>query len=367
MILGFFKSCALNLMLVMTFLIVSSTANAQTGGVSQTCAQLGFKPGTKGHTDCVNQNSGGGKVAPKLVSPAPAAKAVAPELTAAQREDKFWDGVVASGNQEAFEAYLNQYPSGQYASLAKANLARIKAASRPPVVPQSSAGVPGAVFKDCSDCPEMVAIPAGSFEMGGTGSDEVPVHWVTVRSFSMGKTEVTQGQWRAVMGSNPSKFSNCGDTCPVESVSWDEARQFISRLNAKTGKAYRLPSEAEWEYACHAGGRDEYCGSGRIDEVGWHDKNSGNTTHLVASKQPNAWGLHDMSGNVWEWTEDCWNGNYSGAPTDGSAWTSGDCSRRVVRGGSWLNFPQVLRSAYRLGYSSAVRYSRIGFRVARTD
>ena len=349
----------------MLAVVLPSAARGQ-DSVSQTCAQLGFKPGTKGHTDCVNQNSGAGsRVAPKPANPAPAAKApVVPELTAAQREDKFWDGVAGSGNKEAFEAYLNKYPAGQYATLAKANLLRIKAASTPPVDPKS---ISGAVFKDCPDCPEMVVIPAGSFEMGGTDSDEQPVHRVTLRSFAMGKTEVTQGQWRAIMGSNPSRFSGCGDNCPVENVSWEHAKQFVSRLTTKTGKTYRLPSEAEWEYACRAGGRHEYCGGNRVDDVGWHDGNSGQRTNSVAGKQANAWGLHDMSGNVWEWTEDCWNQNYNNAPTDGSVWTSGNCSRRVLRGGSWNNNPQLLRSANRFGDTTAGRDFNNGFRVARTD
>ena len=367
MSLGFFTSLALTLVLFVTFAL-SPLAHAQESAVSKTCAQLGFKLGTKGHTDCVNQNSGTGgvKAAPKPASPAAKAPVV-PELTAAQREDKFWDGVVASGNQEAFEAYLNQYPVGQYAGLAKANLSRIKAASAPPAVPQVIARAAGAVFKDCSDCPEMVVIPAGSFDMGGTGSDEQPVHRVTLRSFSMGKTEVAQGQWRAVMGGNPSRFSNCGDSCPVENVSWEDVKQFVSRLSAKTGKTYRLPSEAEWEYACRAGGREEYCGGGSVDSVAWHYGNSGQSTRPVAGKRPNAWGLHDMSGNVWEWTEDCWNGSYNGAPNDGSAWTAGNCSRRVVRGGSGLSSPRLLRAANRDGDSAADRYGIGGFRVARTD
>ena len=203
--------------------------------------------------------------------------------------------------------------------------------------------------------------------MGGNGSDEQPVHRVTLRSFSMGKTEVTQGQWRAVMGSNLSSFSNCGDNCPVEQVSWEDAKQFVSRLSAKTGKTYRLSSEAEWEYACRAGGRHEYCGSDSENIVGWYYLNSGNATHPVAGKQANAWGLHDMSGNVWEWTEDCWNQNYSNAPTDGSVWTSGNCSRRVVRGGSWDVNPQILRSAGRYGDTTAGRDLNRGFRVARTN
>jgi formylglycine-generating enzyme required for sulfatase activity len=147
-------------------------------------------------------------------------------------------------------------------------------------------------------------------------------------------------------------------------VSWHDAKQFVSLLSAKTGKTYRLPSEAEWEYACRAGGRHEYCGSDSADNVSWY---SGKATNPVAGKQANAWGLHDMSGNVWEWTEDCWNGNYSSAPTDGSAWTAGDCSLKVVRGGSWFDDPQVLRSANRGRFATAVRLIVNGFRVARTD
>ena len=240
-------------------------------------------------------------------------------------------------------------------------------ATAPPGAKPPAVGAPSRAFKDCPDCPEMVVIPAGSFEMGGTGSDEQPVHRVTLRSFSMGKTEVTQGRWRALMGSNPSAFSNCGDNCPVERVSWEDAKQFVSRLSAKTGKTYRLPSEAEWEYACRARGRQEYCGSDSADDVAWYSGNSGRATHPVAGKQANAWGLHDMSGNVWEWTEDCWNQNYSNAPTDGITWTAGNCSQRVVRGGSWGSNPRGLRAADRDRFTTAIRVDDVGFRVARTD
>ncbi|OGT00964.1 MAG: hypothetical protein A3K04_09095 [Gallionellales bacterium RBG_16_56_9] len=196
-------------------------------------------------------------------------------------------------------------------------------------------GKPGQAFRDCSDCPEMVVLPAGSIGP----------------AFAMGKYEATQGQWRAMMGNNPSSFSNCGDTCPVENVSWNDAQEFIQKLNAKSGKQYRLPSEAEWEYACRAGGQHEYCGSDSADSVAWYFDNSGNTTHPAGRKQANAFGLYDMSGNVWEWAEDCYNG---------------DCARRVLRGGSWGSSTYGLRAAFR-GYGvPGDRGSYVGFRVART-
>lgn len=228
-------------------------------------------------------------------------------------------------------------------------------------------------FKDCTDCPEMVVLPAGSFEMGSTNGDKgtslfdgKPVHTVHIaKPFAFGKTEVTQGQWRAVMGHNPSGFAGCGDHCPVENVSWNDAKEFVRKLNAKTGKSYRLPSEAEWEYACRAGGNHSYCGSDNIDGVAWTASNSGGKTHAVAGKQANAWGLYDMSGNVWEWTEDCGNASYNGAPYDGSAWTSGDCGQRTVRSGSWNNAPEASRAAFRVWIGTRGRYNVYGLRLVR--
>ena len=249
-------------------------------------------------------------------------------------------------------------------------------AASPPGVKSSPlpTGSAKQTFKDCGDCPEMVVIPAGSFLMGSKAdpfassppsADEMPQHAVSIKAFSLGKFEVTQEQWFALMGNLPSNFK--GRTLPVEQVSWDDAQAFVKKLSEKTGKQYRLPAEAEWEYACRAGGQDMYCGSDRADDVGWYDSNSGRSTRPVGGKQANAWGLHDMSGNVWEWTEDCFNANYNGAPTDGRAWTVGDCSQRVLRGGSWSNYPQVLRAASRVRDSTAVRYFNDGFRVARTN
>ena len=287
--------------------------------------------------------------------------AVPVDLTAV--EISFWESIKNSADAEDFQAYLDKYPGGQFVALAERQVK--KKPAKTDDAASISYATPRDIFKDCADCPEMVVIPAGSFEMGSYSgnSDEKPVHRVAVKSFALGKTEVTQGQWRSVMGSNPSRSSGCGDDCPVDQVGWDDAKTFIQRLNTKTGKIYRLPSEAEWEFACRAGGIHAYCGSDSIESVAWYKSNSGGKTHLVAGKQPNAWGLHDMSGNVWEWTEDCWNGSYNGAPGDGSAWTSGECGRRVLRGGSWFESP--LTAAFRIRTDSTFRDYLYGFRLAR--
>ena len=226
---------------------------------------------------------------------------------------------------------------------------------------------PGRVIKDCNDCPEMVIIPAGGFQMGSNsgGAEERPTHSVFVNSFAIGKYEVTQGQWNSVMGSNPSHFKDCGDTCPVEQVNWDDAQAFIQKLNQKSGRIYRLPSESEWEYACRAGATHTYCGSNVVDSVAVYDTNSGKKTQTVGSKQPNAWAIYDMSGNVWEWTQDCWNVNYKDAPKDGSVWARGDCSRHVLRGGSSYFIAGYSRAGFRDGYTSVGR-NLTGFRVAKT-
>ncbi len=215
---------------------------------------------------------------------------------------------------------------------------------------------------------DMVIIPAGRFEMGSNDglSDEKPVHTVLIKQFALSKHEVTQGQWRAVMGSNPSHFKDCGDDCPVEYVSWDDAQDFVLKLSQLAGNTYRLPSEAEWEYACRAGGDDSYCGGNDLGTLAWVDGNSGSRTHRVGQKQANPFGLYDMTGNVWEWTQDCWNDSYRGAPADGSAWARGECGRRVERGGSWSNIPYLARAANRSRDPTGDRNLNVGFRGART-
>ena len=231
---------------------------------------------------------------------------------------------------------------------------------------------PGEVFKDCADCPELVVIPGGEFTMGSNENDrEKPPHGVRIKSFALGKTEVTQGQWKAVMGSNPSNFKDCGDDCPVEQVSWNDAQDYVKKLSARTGKQYRLPSEAEWEYAARGGTNTKWSHGDNEAELvnfGWYKANSGSKTQRVAQKRANAFGLFDMHGNVWEWVEDCYHDNYNGAPSDGSAWTTncGGTTRRVFRDGYWSSDPVHLRSARRSRITPDYRNSSCGFRIART-
>lgn len=171
------------------------------------------------------------------------------------------------------------------------------------------------------------------------------------KNYEMGKFEVTQSEWRAVMENNPSNFINCGDTCPVEQVSWNDVHEFIQKLNAKTGKQYRLPTETEWEYACYGGSQSEYCGGNGINAVAWYENNSGRTTHPVGQKQANGYGLYDMSGNVWQWMENKYDSEHD--------W-------RARRGGSWDDDLEDVRAANRDGNGPAGRTNNNGFRLART-
>ena len=227
---------------------------------------------------------------------------------------------------------------------------------------------PGKVFKDCSDCPEMVVIPEGNFEMESISarSGVKNKHRVSIRkAFALGKTEVTQRQWKEIMGENPSQFTDCGDACPVENVSWSDAQQFIQKLNAKTGKQYRLPTEVEWEYACRAGGEHTYCGSDKVDKVAWHEGNSNDAPHPVGQKQENAFGLHDISGNVWEWVEDSHYNSFSGVSGNESS-RAVDRGLRPLRGGSWADKPFHSRAASRMMSKQTFRSRYSGFRLART-
>jgi len=213
---------------------------------------------------------------------------------------------------------------------------------------------------------EMVRVPRGTYKMGspeGSGSNEEhPQHDVTVPGFQIGKFEVTQAQWKAVMGDSNNPSSYKGDKLPVENVSWNEAKVFCETLSGMTGKNYRLPSEAEWEYACRAGNTGDY--AGELQEMAWYSLNSGNITHAVGRKMKNVFGLFDMHGNVWEWCEDVWHADYNGAPVNGSAWINGGDQRlRVIRGGEQGSDADNCRSAKRNYGTPDTRQKGIGFRV----
>jgi formylglycine-generating enzyme required for sulfatase activity len=197
--------------------------------------------------------------------------------------------------------------------------------------------------------------------------DEHPLHSVKItKPFYLQTTEVSQAQWKEVMGDNPSFFKDCGHDCPVEEVSWDDAQKFISKLNQMEGtNKYRLPTEAEWEYACRAGTKTTYSFDevDKLGEYAWYAANSGGQTHPVGTKKPNAWGLYDMHGNVWEWCQD-WYGDY---PSDSVVDPKGSDSGqyRVLRGGSWYYAAGRIRSAIRSGFNPDSPSISFGFRVAR--
>lgn len=229
---------------------------------------------------------------------------------------------------------------------------------------------------------EFVYIPGGSFVMGSPEdewrrNENEYQHKVTLtQGFSMQTTEVTQGQWKKVMGDNPSHFLNCGDSCPVENVNWYQVQDFIKKLNEmENTKSYRLPTEAEWEYACRAGGKSAFgsaeieseckeCGySNQLDQVGWYFRNSDQGTHPVGQKKPNAWGLYDMHGNVWEWCQD-WHGKYPfHSVTDPTGPETG--LSKIRRGGSWSHYPMFCRSAYRSWVDPDNRFPEVGFRLVK--
>lgn len=205
-------------------------------------------------------------------------------------------------------------------------------------------------------------IPGGQFTMGSTQwSDSQPLREVLVKAFLMGASPVTQAQWDKVGG--PDDRSWRGASRPIEMVAWDDVQAWLK----KAGEGLSLPSEAEWEYACRAGTTTAFCfgdSDTGLGDYAWFDKNSGNKTKPVTSKKPNAFGLYDVHGNIWEWCQDTWHTNYNGAPTDGSAWTTGgNDSKRVRRGGCWDYDAGYCRSAFRNRLSSSYRYRNLGFRL----
>jgi formylglycine-generating enzyme len=296
---------------------------------------------------------------------------------------------------------------------------------KPVTVQKSSSpetNAPGAVFKDCSYCPEMVVIAAGQFVMGASPGEEEneklhknnrelsqPQHRVEIKRFAIGKYSVTRAQYEVFVNETGRQSDGCmvwtgskieqdlaknwrnpgfaqDDRHPVTCVSWDDAITYVQWLSQKMGKEYRLPSEAEWEYAARAGTNtyrywgddgDLSCAYANVADNTALFKIRGSRDWVVAkcsdgyvntapvgSFKPNRFGLFDMLGNVWQWTQDCGNKNYIGAPTDGSAWTTGNCSQRIARGGSWWYVPSSVRSASRAYGTTEWQTEDFGFRVA---
>jgi formylglycine-generating enzyme required for sulfatase activity len=238
---------------------------------------------------------------------------------------------------------------------------------------------PGDAFRDCEDCPLMVVVPAGSLKMGSPqdeqarAEDEGPQHRVTItRPFAVGQFEVTFAEWDSCVADGGCDRYRPNDegwgrgSQPVINVSWEDAQNYLSWLRQTTGQEYRLPSEAQWEYAARAGTVTPFH-TGQTISFDWANYGApfNQQTSPGGKFPPNPFGLHDMHGNVWEWVEDCENNDYSDAPTDGSAWTEGDCAFRMTRGGSWVSSDSDLRSAARGRQGPSARRNDLGFRVAR--
>jgi formylglycine-generating enzyme required for sulfatase activity len=342
---------------------------------------------------------------------APLAKAKISTIERTQKEAAFWDSVKSSQNVAEFKAYLEAYPQGHFSEIANAKIRAIEsqpppaqlALAQPSAVPDSVKVVQPReveVFGDCADCPQMVIVQPGSFRMGsaagekGREADEGPQRDVRFnKRFAIARTEVTFAQWQAcnkdgVCLQNPSDEGWGRGDRPVINVSYQDVQQYLAWLRKKTGRDYRLPTEAEWEFAARAGSSaarywgDEVTDACRFANV--YDRTGKAHTDFqrevhncfdgfpqtspVGKFKANEYGLFDMLGNVWEWVEDCWHDNYQGSPEDGSsAWVAkGDCGKRVVRGGAWISDPRQVRAAERNGSPVTTRNRYLGFRVARS-
>ena len=396
---------------------------------SKECLSDGFTQGTPLHTKCVETLlRARGKAVPARPPSATPAESKLPAAAPSagdtpgkrlQAEQRSWDIARALGTKGAAEDFLSQYPNGRFAALARAAITDAFGGSF------GSSGTPswspGSVFIDCVDCPSMVILPSGGFTMGsssqeqalvnaaGTSAEytnvESPQHYVRISSFAAGRYAVTKGEFAAfVRASGYRTEAEQGDGCyiwsggeakkkaglnwrnagfpqaddhPVVCVSWNDSQAYIQWINRISGKNYRLLSEAEREYAVRGGTQTAFWwGEGVTTlQANYHGDSSYNgspkgqdrqATVPVNSFSANPFGLYNVHGNVWEWTQDCWHDTYTGAPTDGSAWTTGCTSKdRVLRGGSWYNGPVQLRSAYRVRFIQDGRFSIIGIRIAR--
>nr|WP_244197559.1 SUMF1/EgtB/PvdO family nonheme iron enzyme [Caballeronia ptereochthonis] len=354
-------------------------------------------------------------------------RGILPKDSNEQYELTFWESIKDSTYPSDYEAYLKAYPNGRFAALAKARIERLRAAgsakpaTTPPATPTPAAPAPkpapstaatpekprpsasaapstaapaaaaaaakpaaktaGGEIKDCPSCPALIPIAPGSFTMGSNNDDpaEKPPHRVTIaHPYAIGKYEVTVEQWNAcadagactrVAPDSEATTAPPGNS-PMRNVSWDDAQVYVKWLSKVGGKSYRLPTEAEWEYAARGGTQSTYWWGDQMRKGTADCKDCGDPYRPeaptpVGSFAPNPYGLYDMNGSVWEWVADCWHSSYKGAPADGRTWDDPSCSVRVIRGGSWREGAGYMQSATRFKYSASVRQSQNGFRVAR--
>nr|WP_179745622.1 SUMF1/EgtB/PvdO family nonheme iron enzyme [Paraburkholderia bryophila] len=358
-------------------------------------------------------------------------RGILPKDSSEQYEITFWNSIKDSNYPGDYEAYLKAYPNGRFATLAHARIDRLRAASaasaptsaaapstapiaapqavkpatpaatpaqdhpRPAPTPTAAPAPPAAPpavavaqkpavhppsageSRDCATCPIMIPVPAGAFAMGSNTDDpsEKPVHHVTIGApFAIGKFPVTVDQWNACVAANACQKltpeNNPNKAAPARDLSWDDAQQYVKWLSKITGKPYRVPTEAEWEYADRGGTATKYWWGDQMRKGNANCKDCGDPWHkegpeAAGSFAPNPLGLYDMNGGVWEWTADCWHNSYQGAPVDGHVWDSPGCDMRVIRGGSWREGGDYMLSATRFKYSSGVRQSQDGLRVVK--
>ncbi len=354
-----------------------------------------------------------------------AAPAAAPSVAAGEIELAYWNSIKNSSDVADFAAYLKKYPQGNFADLARNRISvlqpapspvsppreRVVVATPPPRPPSTPAPAPGTAFRDCPGCPEMVALPPGRFMMGTAaaaarrerlldrvGAMEQPQHAVTVQgNLAIGKFDVTREEFAHFVtatgyaGANGCYLWTVGDYAfdarkswrdpgfaqterdPVVCVNMQDVDAFIAWMVQTTGKSYRLPTEAEWEYAARAGTKTlrwwgNPIGSGNADCGGCGSRWDAKSTAPAGSFAANPFGLYDVLGNAWQWTADCWNNSYDHAPNDASVRVvSGQCGGRVLRGGSWVEVPRLVRAARRLRHPIPRRQNNVGFRVLRVQ
>ncbi|WP_109477732.1 SUMF1/EgtB/PvdO family nonheme iron enzyme [Paraburkholderia sp. C35] len=353
-------------------------------------------------------------------------RGILPKDSNEQYELTFWESIKDSNYASDYEAYLKAYPNGRFAALAKARIDRLKASAQtappaashatptpapapapsrpaaaapaptpapapqpapqpapkaaaapaPSPAPATARAATGGESKDCAACPVMISLPAGSFTMGSNfDPSEKPPHHVTISApFAIGKYEVTVEQWNACADVNGcpklTPENNSVKNAPARDLSWDDAQAYVKWLSKVTGKTYRLPTEAEWEYADRAGTTTKYWWGEQMRKGMANCKNCGDPYNKDAPEpvggfaaNPN--GLYDMNGGVWEWVGDCWHNSYQGAPNDGHVWDAPGCNMRVIRGGSWREGDDYMLSSTRFKYSQSVRQSQDGLRVVK--